>query len=128
MHSIDGERLDSEFVKTPARKMVTLESDGLPDASLLDTVGEGDYVRIKYTVKEEDRHQVDDAALVRLARQKGAYEVKIDKETIPFVTTRAEGISRLHSLPEKFAKWADLNGVTVTKSFFRSSRCFRPRT
>jgi len=115
VHSLDGERLDSEFVRTPARKMVTLESDGLPDASLLDTVGEGDYVRIKYTVNEEDRHQVDDAALVRVAMEKGAFDVKIDKDTIPLVTSRAEGISRLHSLPEKFAKWADLNGVAVTE-------------
>jgi exonuclease SbcD len=115
MHFIDGERLDSEFVKTPARKMVTLESDGLPDSSLLDTIGEGDYVKIRYTVREEDRHQVDDAALVRLARQKGACDVMIDKETIPLVTTRAEGISRLHSLQEKLNKWADLNGVTVTE-------------
>ena len=115
MHSIDGERVDSEFVKTPARKMVTLKADGLPDRSLLDAVEEGDFVRIVYTVKEEERGLVDDAALVRLARQKGASEVKIDRDTIPLAAARAEGISRLGSLQEKFNKWADLNGIAATE-------------
>lgn len=115
VHQIHEDRFESEFVKTPARRMVTLKADGLPDSSLLDSIEEGDLVRIVYTVKEEERHQVDDAALVRMAKAKGAVEVKIDKETIPLVSTRAEGISRLHSLPEKLTKWADLNGVTVTE-------------
>jgi DNA repair exonuclease SbcCD nuclease subunit len=127
VHRIDGDRLESEFVKTPARKMVTLKADGLPDTSLLDTIEEGDFVRIVYTVKEEERHRVDDAALVRIAKEKGAAEVKIDKETIPLATTRGEGISRLRSLPEKFGKWAELNGVAVTEGLLSKLEMLQTR-
>ena len=45
IHTIEGRSVTSAFMPTPARIMRTLEPDGgLPDASLLESVKEGDYV------------------------------------------------------------------------------------
>ena len=46
IHTIAEGEVTSRFVETPARKMRTLEAvEKLPDASLLETVNEGDYVQ-----------------------------------------------------------------------------------
>ena len=71
LHTIAGRTVISRFVKTPARTMRTLQPvDGLPDASLLEMVNEGDYVRIVYSIRQEDVAQVDDAFLRRLAYER----------------------------------------------------------
>jgi exonuclease SbcD len=116
MHTIEGQSVCSRFMETPARIMRTLKPEGLPDASLLESVAEGEYVRIVYTVKEEDVARVDEASLVRLAYEKGAAHVKIDKTVIPVTNVRAEGISRLPSLEEKLKRWGELNGQPITES------------
>jgi exonuclease SbcD len=117
LHTVDGENVVSRFVVTPARKMRTLEAAGkLPDASLLESVKEGDYVRIVYSIREEDTTRVDDAALRRLAYEKGAAHVKIEKTVLPMTSIRAEGISRLRSLKEKLERWGELNGQMITAS------------
>ena len=106
--------------------MRTLEPDGgLPDASLLESVKEGDYVRIVYTLREEDVALVDEASLTRLAYEKGAAHVKIDKTVIPMTNVRAEGISRLRSLKEKLERWGELNGQPVTPSLVDKLRLLR---
>lgn len=117
IHTIAEREVTSRFVETPARKMCTLEAvEKLPDASLLETVNEGDYVRIVYSIREEDVAQVDDAALRRLAYEKGAAHVKIEKTVLPMTNVRSEGISRLRSLDEKLKRWGELNGQPVTES------------
>ncbi|OPY70729.1 MAG: Calcineurin-like phosphoesterase superfamily domain protein [Syntrophorhabdaceae bacterium PtaU1.Bin034] len=117
VHTINGRTVTSRFVETPARTMRTLEPiEGMPDASLLDEVKQGDYVKIVYTVRQEDASRVDDAALRRLAYEKGAVHVKIDKTVIPMTNARSEGISRLKSLKEKLTRWGELNGQTITAS------------
>jgi len=117
LHTIAEGKVESRFVETPARKMRTLEAvEKLPDASLLDTVAEGDYVRIVYSIREEDVSQVDDAALRKLAYEKGAAHVKIEKTVIPMTNVRSEGISRLRSLDEKLKRWGELNGQPITAS------------
>ena len=115
LHTIAGDSLTSRFVETPARRMRTLAPVGtLPDASLLEGVEEGDYVRIVYSIRQEDVAQVDDAHLRRLAYEKGAAHVKIDKTVLPMTNVRSEGISRLKSLEEKLTRWGELNGQPVT--------------
>ncbi len=97
--------------------MRTLEAvEKLPDASLLETVKEGDYIRIVYSIREEDVGQVDDSALRKLAYEKGAVHVKIDKTVLPMTNVRSEGISRLRSLQEKLERWGELNGQPITAS------------
>jgi exonuclease SbcD len=115
LHTVSDGRVESRFMETPARKMRTLETAGtLPDASLIEEVEEGDYVRIVYSIREEDVAQVDDAALRRLAYEKGAAHVKIEKTVLPMSNVRSEGISRLRSLDEKLKRWGEMNGQPIT--------------
>ena len=123
LHTIAEGRVESRFVETPARRMRTLAPVGtLPDASLIEDVKEGDYVRIVYSIREEDAAQVDDAALRRLAYEKGAAHVKIDKTVLPMTNVRSEGISRLRSLDEKLKRWGELNGQPITASLLDKLR------
>lgn len=115
IHEIAGDFITSRFLETPARKMRTLAPvEGVPDAFLLDDVSEGDYVKIVYSIRQEDVAQVDDAALRKLAYEKGATEVRIDKTVLPMTNVRSEGISRLKSLKEKLERWGELNGQPIT--------------
>ena len=71
-------------------------------------------MRIVYSIRQEDVAQVDDARLRRLAYEKGAAHVKIDKTVLPMTNVRSEGISRLKSLEEKLIRWGELNGQPIT--------------
>jgi exonuclease SbcD len=123
LHTIAEGRVESRFVETPARKMRTLAPAGtLPDASLIEEIEEGDYVRIVYSIREEDVAQVDDAALRRLAYEKGAARVKIEKTVLPMTNVRSEGISRLKSLDEKLKRWGEMNGQPITASLLDKLR------
>ena len=123
LHTIAEGRVESRFVETPARKMRTLAPAGtLPDASLIEEIEEGDYVRIVYSIREEDAAQVDDAALRRLAYEKGAARVKIEKTVLPMTNVRSEGISRLKSLDEKLKRWGEMNGQPITASLLDKLR------
>ena len=126
LHTIEGRSVTSAFTPTPARVMRTLAPDGgLPDASLLESVKEGDYVRIVYTLREEDVALVDEASLTRLAYEKGAAHVKIDKTVVQMTNVRAGGISRLRSLEEKLERWGELNGQPVTPGLVDKLRLLR---
>jgi len=117
IHTISGPNVTSRFIETPARTMKTIVPvEGIPDVSLLDGVNPGDYVKIVYSIRQEDASNVDDAALRRLAYEKGATEVKIDKTVLPITNTRSEGISRLKSITEKLKRWGELNGQPITES------------
>ena len=119
IHTISEGAVISRFVETPARRMRTLEpTEGVPDGSLLDEINTGDYVKIAYSIRQEDTAKVDDAALRRLAYEKGAVEVKIEKTVLPVTNVRSEGISRLKSLREKLERWGDLNSQPITTSLF----------
>jgi exonuclease SbcD len=112
-HEVSSGKVVSRFVETPARVMRTIhpEEGTLPTAELLHEINQGDVVRIVYRIRQEDAARVNDAELVRVAREKGASEVKIDKQIIPLMRTRAAGISRLDSYEEKLCAW----GAAVNK-------------
>ncbi len=112
-HEVAPGKVTSQFVETPARVMRTIypEEGELPTVEILDEIGQGDVVRIIYQIRQEDAARINDAELVRVAREKGASEVKIDKQIIPLIRTRAEGISRFDSYEEKFSAW----GAAVDK-------------
>ncbi|OPY76454.1 MAG: Calcineurin-like phosphoesterase superfamily domain protein [Syntrophorhabdus sp. PtaU1.Bin050] len=117
IHTINGSNVTSRFIETPARTMKTIVPvEGMPDISLLDGVNPGDYVKIVYSIRQEEASRVDDAALRKLAYERGATEVKIDKTVLPITNVRSEGISRLKSLTEKLKRWGELNGQPITES------------
>jgi exonuclease SbcD len=66
----------------------------------------GAFVRVRWTVADEDRHQVDRAAIERLLE--GAAETKLEGRIVPVVRTRAAGISQLANLADKVRVWAQV--------------------
>jgi exonuclease SbcD len=61
---------------------------------------------VRWTVAEEDRHEVDRAAIGQVLA--GAAEVKLEGRIVPVQRTRAAGIAQLHSLADKVRAWAEL--------------------
>jgi len=109
------ENLKSRFIETPARSMRTKRPEGLPGIDTVEDVQQGELVRIVYDVAEADIGKVDEQAIIEAAYAKGAADVKIEKNIIPTVRVRAEGISRETRLEGKLLKWADTTGTGITK-------------
>jgi len=110
----DGEQ--HTFYETPARTMKTKRPEGLPGIEVVEDVQAGEIVRVVYSVAEQDIGKVDEQAIIAAARAKGAADVRIEKNIIPTVRVRAEGISRCHDLTEKLMRWAETTGQTVNGS------------
>lgn len=94
---------------TPARRTLDIVFEGKPDLTgLRDAVEREDiagaFVRVRWTVADEDRHEVDRAAMQALLE--GAAEVKLEGRIVPVVRTRAAGISQLANLADKVRVWA----------------------
>ena len=66
----------------------------------------GAFVRVRWTMPEEDRHEVDRLAIQGIFG--AAAEVKLEGRVIPVVRTRAAGISQQASIAAKIAVWARL--------------------
>ena len=94
---------------TPARRTIDVTFEGKPDLDVLrEAVGRQDiagaFVRVRWTVADEDRHEVDRAAVQKVLE--GAAEAKLEGRIVPVVRTRAAGISQLASLADKVRAWA----------------------
>lgn len=94
---------------TPARRTIDIVFEGKPDLDALRTaVAQHDIagaaVRVRWTVADEDRHEVDRAAILKLLE--GASDTKLEGRIVPVVRTRVAGISRLATLEEKIRTWA----------------------
>ena len=96
---------------TPARRTIDIVFPGKPDLEALRAATaqqdiNGAFVRVHWTVAEEDRHAVHrewiEKALV------GAAEIKLEGRIVPVVRTRAAGISQLANLSDKVRAWARL--------------------
>ena len=113
--SVDANGASLEFIPTPARRMVHLDFDGKPDMELVKAAAaraRGAFVRVRWSVAEEESGTVDRAAIV--AELAGAAEIKLEGRVVPIVRSRAEGISQAHSLAEKTRRWAEATGVEAT--------------
>lgn len=94
---------------TPARRTLDIVFEGKPDLDVLHEAVEregiaGVFVRVRWTIADEDRHEVDRAAMQALLA--GAAEAKLEGRIVPVVRTRAAGISQLASLADKVRGWA----------------------
>jgi exonuclease SbcD len=99
---------------TPARRTLDIVFEGKPDLDALRKVVEqqqvsGAFVRVRWVVAEEDRHEADRAAIQRLLAD--AAEVELEGRIVPVMRSRAQGISRLASLEDKLRAWAVATGV-----------------
>jgi exonuclease SbcD len=104
-----------ELIATPAKRTVEIAFEGMPKLEELQQLARtidvtGAFVRVRWTVPEEDRHEVDRAAIQRVFG--AAAEVKLEGRVIPVVRTRAAGISTEASIAAKIAVWARLTEAT----------------
>ena len=111
MWEVDAEGARFDRVVTPARRTVDIVFEGKPDLDALRTAVAqqgvaGAHVRVRWTVADEDRHEVDRALIERELRC--AAEVKLEGRIVPVVRTRADGISRAASLADKVRQWAQV--------------------
>jgi DNA repair protein SbcD/Mre11 len=107
----EGSRIQSRFIKTPARVMVT---QNWPDVSLKNLV-EGDNLRV--IVRLNEGETFDPRELKELAQEKGI-SLKLEKQIIPAIRARAEGISKVASLKEKLEVWLNLTGTKADNTVF----------
>lgn len=94
---------------TPARRAIDIVFEGKPDLEVLREAVQrediaGAFVRVRWTVADEDRHEVNRAAIQKLLE--GAAETKLEGRIVPVVRTRTAGISQLASLTDKVRAWA----------------------
>jgi len=111
---IEARRASFTLVATPAKRTVTVDFDGAPDLEALRECAnkagiEGAFVRVRWTVPEENRHDVDREAIAKLFD--GAAEVKLEGRVIPVVRTRAAGIAQEASISGKVKAWALVTGT-----------------
>jgi len=99
---------------TPARRTLDIRFDGKPDldalrAALATQSVEGAWVRLRWCVAEEERHDVDRAAMRALLS--GAAGVQFEGCVVPVVRVRSGGIGQAGSLRDKVAAWAGVVGA-----------------
>jgi exonuclease SbcD len=106
---IDAASAEIDLIETPAKRTIEIAFEGLPDMTELAALAERQdvaeaFVRVRWNVPDEDRHQVDRDAIQRLF--KDAAEVKLEGRVIPVVRSRAAGISRESGIAAKVQAWA----------------------
>jgi exonuclease SbcD len=116
--TFDGGSASHQFIPSPARRFVFGD---LPEWSGAENVYneaicmardcKGAFVRLRYVVPEEERQSVDRGHLEALFE--GAASVKIEVQVIPKVRSRAAGISRVDSLPEKVRRWGSTVDIEI---------------
>ncbi|MET3135199.1 exonuclease SbcD [Oxalobacteraceae bacterium GrIS 1.11] len=94
---------------TPARRTIDLCFAGKPDMEAIEAAIQaqdvaGAFVRVRWSIADEDRHEVDRAAIERMLR--AAAEVKLEGRIVPVVRTRAAGISQAATIADKVRAWA----------------------
>ncbi len=99
---------------TPARRTVDICFDGKPDlgalrAALVAQPVEGAWVRLRWSVPEEERNDVDRAALRELLA--GAAGVQLEGRILPVVRVRSGGIGQAGAMRDKVAAWAGVVGA-----------------
>ena len=111
---VDADQARFVLESTPARRTIDIVFDGKPDVDALRAAVAqqdiaGAFVRVRWTVADEDRHEVDRRAIERLLE--GAAETKLEGRIVPVVRTRAAGISQLAQLADKVRVWAQVTEV-----------------
>lgn len=100
-----------EFIVTPSRCNIDMVFEGPPDLETIKARKDecsGAYVRIRYTIDEEHRQNVDRAA-IRLILENAA-DLKIEGRTCIVQRQRAQGISTV-TMAEKLKLWATVTGT-----------------
>lgn len=111
---VDADQARCSLEPTPARRTLDIVFEGKPNLDTLRAVLArqdiaGAFLRVRWTVADEDRHEVDRSAIEQLLA--GAAEIKLEGRIVPVVRTRAAGISQLTNLADKVRAWAEVAGA-----------------
>lgn len=114
---VDADGADFDLRPTPARRTLDVCFDGKPDLDALrQRLAEqnvaGVFVRVRWNVAEEDRHEIDRAAIEGLLTGAGAAEARLEGRIVPVLRSRVAGIAGLAGLPEKIRAWAEATEAT----------------
>lgn len=116
-HVGTGTSMTSEFVKVPARRLITVDIKGVGDlkdfASNEKIVGAD--IKVRCEVLESDMHKFNDVEIEKILFDAGASSAVVHKKVIPVNRTRAAGIGELKNLEEKIRKWAQTTGVELSE-------------
>lgn len=120
VHTLDGNKVtETRFIETPARRFVLYDvpweslDNIMLQAAACESECAGADVRFRYTIPQENRHQVNRDELAARFEAAGAKLVKIEPTIIPKTRVRAAGISRLETLPEKILKWGETTSQVI---------------
>lgn len=99
---------------TPARRTLDICFDGKPDlealrAALVAQPVEGVWVRLRWSVPQEERNDVDRGAMRALLA--AAAGVQFEGRVVPVVRVRAGGIGQAGAMRDKVAAWAGVVGA-----------------
>jgi len=113
---VDAEGADFALRPTPARRTLDLCFEGKPDLetirrAMAEREVAGAFVRVRWNVADEERHDIDRAAIAQLLGDGGAAECRLEGRIVPVLRTRAAGIAGLTGLPEKIRAWAAVTEV-----------------
>ena len=107
--TVDARQASSQFVETPARRMVHLTFAGPPDLEVIKDMAataEGAFVRVRWEVPEGHTHVPDRHAIEALLVN--AAGIRLEGRVLPSVRSRAEGMLRASTLAEKVTKWCEV--------------------
>jgi len=106
---VGAEAATCALVPTPAKRTLEITFDGPPSLDELKACArqvdvDGAFVRVRWTVPEENRQEVDRDAIRSIFS--AASDIKLEGRVIPVVRTRAAGISQEGSVAAKVTAWA----------------------
>lgn len=106
---VDATTARLALVPTPARRTIDFCFEGKPDLAALEVEIKaadvaGAFVRVRWTIADEDRHEIDRDAIGRLL--KAAAQIKLEGRVVPVVRTRAAGMSQAATVADKVRAWA----------------------
>lgn len=106
---VDARTAHCVLQPTPARRTIDLSFEGKPGLAAIRAAAaggalDGAFVRVRWQVPDEDRHEVDRSAIQRLLQ--GAAEVRLEGRILPVVRTRAAGIAQAVTMADKVRAWA----------------------
>ncbi len=106
---VDAGSAQFAFEPTPARRTIDLCFEGKPDLGVIEAMTQdgkiaGAFVRVRWNIPDEDRHEVDRGAILKLLG--AAAEIKLEGRILPVMRSRAAGISGAQTMADKVRLWA----------------------
>jgi len=118
---IDGDHFRNDFIKLPAREILNLDVDwtvnvspvGFNPSDFVDANLSGSLLRVRYRVRAQDMHLVDEEALRRMLAGRGAHSIKIEAVVVRENRIRSEQIVAARSSWEKVQAYWQAKGIEI---------------